>query len=198
MPTLVEARDQEDQWFGKTSTWRELSRPHRNHLGTTKLVQHLEGILSDLMSARYATAFIFARADVTDIVQSVPELGDQIRELLDSTNQELAQLGKRPSDDSVGEINSLVDQLVRDIESGVERKSREDGNVLYLIEDEAVSFKNELRATCPEFRAWNRNIKEQPSVTPLPDILLEGDAPSATSVTRKVIFLDDILNGKTR
>jgi GTP-binding protein EngB required for normal cell division len=175
MPTLAEAREQEELWFKKTSTWRELSRP--NHLGTTKLVQHLGGILSDLMSTM------------------VPELGSQIRDLIESTNQELAQLGKRPSDDSVGEINSLIDQLVHDIKSGADRKSRGDGNVLYLIEDEAVKFKNELRATCPEFRAWSKNSKEQPSVTPLPDILLEGDAP-ATSVTRKVIFLDDVLDMK--
>jgi hypothetical protein len=195
MPTLAEAREQEELWFKKTSIWRELSRP--NHLGTTKLVQHLGGILSDLMSTMYATAFIFAGADVIDIVQRVPELGSQIRDLIESTNQELAQLGKRPSDDSVGEINSLIDQLVHDIKSGADRKSRGDGNVLYLIEDEAVKFKNELRATCPEFRAWSKNSKEQPSVTPLPDILLEGDAP-ATSVTRKVIFLDDVLDMKAQ
>ena len=197
MPTQDQARDQEDVWFKKTSTWRELSSKFRKQLGTTRLIQHLEGILSELMSARYATAFIFARADVIDIVKSVPVLADQIRDLIESTNQELAQLGKRPSDDSVGEINSLVDQLVRDIESGVERKSREDGNVLYLIEDEAEKFKNELRATCPEFRAWSKKSKEQPSVTPLPDLLLEGDAPT-TSVPRKVIFLDDVLDKKAR
>lgn len=167
-------------WFKKTSTWRELSRQSQNKLGTKKLVQHLEGILSDLMSA------------------NVPELGDQIRDLIESTNKELAQLGKRPSDDSVGEINSLIDQLVRDIEGGVEQKSRGDGNVLYLIEDEAVRFKNELRATCSEFRAWSKNSKEQPSVIPLPDTLLEEDAFPATSVVRKVIFLDDVLDKKAR
>jgi hypothetical protein len=118
---------------------------------------------------------------------------------MENTNQELADLGKRPSDDSVGEINSLIDQLVRDIESGVEQKSRADGNVLYRIEEEAVQFKNELRATCPEFRAWNKDSnKKQPSVTPLPDLFLESDSPPATSVNREVIFLDDVLLKKAQ
>lgn len=110
----------------------------------------------------------------------------------------MADLGKRPSDDSVGEINSLVDQLVRDIESGVEQKSRADDNILYRIEEEAVKFKNELRATCPEFRAWNKDSKEQPSVTPLPDLFLEGDTSPAISVKREVIFLDDVLLKKAQ
>jgi hypothetical protein len=88
--------------------------------------------------------------------------------------------------------------LVRDIESGVEQKPRADGNVLHRIEEEAVKFKDELRATCPEFRAWNKDSKEQPSVTPLPDLFLEGDAPPATSMKRDVIFLDDVLLKKAQ
>ncbi|KAF8270217.1 P-loop containing nucleoside triphosphate hydrolase protein [Lactarius quietus] len=174
----ADAREEEDCYFKKISTWRDLPRRFQNRLGTKKLVQHLEEILSNLMSA------------------SVPELGTQIRDLIESTSQELADLGKRPSDDSVGEINSLIDQLVRDIESGVERKSRKDDNVLYRIEDEAVKFKNELRATCPEFRAWSKGLKETPSVKPLPDLFLEVDAPPATSVNREVIFLDEVLDKK--
>ncbi|KAI9465217.1 P-loop containing nucleoside triphosphate hydrolase protein [Lactarius psammicola] len=158
----------------------QLPKPFHNHLGTKKLVQRLEDILSELMS------------------NIVPELGSQIRDLIESANQELARLGKRPSDDSVGEINSLVDQLVRDIEGGVERKLREDGNVLYRIEDEAVKLKNELRATCPEFRAWNKNLKDPPEVTPLPELLLDDDPPPATSATRRVIFLDDVVERKAR
>ncbi|KAH9024286.1 P-loop containing nucleoside triphosphate hydrolase protein [Lactarius hengduanensis] len=170
----------EDLWFKKTSTWRELPRTFHNRLGTKKLVQHLEEILSDLMS------------------ENVPELGTQIRDLIENTNQELARLGKRPSDDGVGEISSLVDQLVRDIEAAVERKSREDDNILYRIEDEAVKFKNELRATCPEFRAWRKDLKKPPSVKPLPELLLDGDPPLDTSVNREVIFLDDVLEKKAR
>ena len=61
-----------------------------------------------------------------------------------------------------------------------------------------MKFKNELKATCPEFRAWNKDSKEQPSVTPLPDLFLEGDASPATSVNREVIFLDDVLLKKAK
>src|SRR6201999_4636298 len=92
------------------------------------------------------------------------------------TTQERERLGNPRSSDSIGEISSLVDQLVRGIESGilVQHVWREPaGNILSLIEDEAAKFKAELRATCPEFRAWNKNIKEPPTVTPLPDLLLE-------------------------
>lgn len=81
----------------------------------------------------------------------------------------------------------------------MEQKSRADDNILYRIDEEAVKFKNELRATCPEFRAWNKDSnKEQPSVTPLPDLFLEGDTPPAISVKREVIFLDDVVLKKAQ
>ena len=75
VPPLAEAREQEDQWFKKTPIWRELPRQFQNHLGTKNLVQRLEGILTDLMSARYATAIIFARTGGIDIIQVFPSLG---------------------------------------------------------------------------------------------------------------------------
>ena len=91
-----------------------------------------------------------------------------------------------------------------DIQSGIERVSREEGNLLYLIEDEAMQLKSELRATCPEFRAWEKewekewvkDHKEPPKVKPLPDFLLE-ELP-ASGRTRKVIYLNEVLNRKTR
>jgi len=106
-------------------------------------------------------------------------------------------LGKSPSDDSVGEINTLVDQLVRDIEGGIERRSLED-DLLRRIEAEAVIFISELRATCPEFCAWNRNTEEPPSVIPLPELLLENGDSSVNQGNREVIYLDDVLSKKTR
>lgn len=76
-------------WFEKTSTWQDLSRLSQKNLGTINLVRRLEGILSDLtwdlMSARCAKESCHS---------SVPELGTQIRDLIESTNQELAYLGK--------------------------------------------------------------------------------------------------------
>jgi dynamin family protein len=55
-PTLADVREQEDQWFNKTSIWRRL-RQARSHLGTKRLVQHLEEILSELITTRYATIY---------------------------------------------------------------------------------------------------------------------------------------------
>lgn len=49
-PTLTQAREQEEQWFNKASAWQGLSRHSQSHLGTKKLVLHLEEILSDLIS----------------------------------------------------------------------------------------------------------------------------------------------------
>ena len=130
----------------------------------------------------------------------IPDISQQIRELVETTSRRLEGLGNPPSDDSIGEINSLLDQLVRDLESGIERVSRKEGNLLYLIEDQANRFKSELRATCPEFRAWRRDTKDPPSVTPLPELLLEdGDLPAhAGTRAREIIYLDDVLNRKTR
>ncbi|KAI0002252.1 P-loop containing nucleoside triphosphate hydrolase protein [Russula compacta] len=179
-PTLVQAREQEAQWFNKTSIWHGLPRHARDRLGTKRLVQSLEVILSDLIHSR------------------IPDIEQQILVLREGTVHELERLGKPPSSDSIGEINSLVDQLVSDIEGGIERRARQQGNLLYLIEDEAVRFKNELRATCPEFRAWSKNIKEPSSITPLPELLLEDGEPRPRPRNRGVIYLDDVLEKKTR
>jgi hypothetical protein len=97
-------------------------------------------------------------------------------------------------------MNSLIDQLVRDIEGGTERQAREPGNLLYLIEDAAVTFKQKVRARFPEFRPWNQDAtpKEQALLKPLPNLLLdEGERP-APAGTHKIIFLDDVLNKRTR
>ena len=59
-----------------------------------------------------------------------------------------------------------------------------------------MRLKSELRATCPEFRAWDKDLKEPPAVPPLPDFLLE-ELPTPGR-TRKIIYLDEVSNRKTR
>jgi hypothetical protein len=122
----------------------------------------------------------------------------QIRELVEDTTHKLERLGHPPSDDYIGEINTLVDQLVVDIKDGLEHVSRQKGNVLHRIEEDARRFKSSLRATCPEFRAWNRDTKEPSSFTPLPELLLEEGEKPAPLGTRKVIYLDEVLQKRTR
>jgi hypothetical protein len=55
-PTLADVREQEYQWFNKTSIWRGLGQA-RSHLGTKRLVRRLEEILSELITTRYATIY---------------------------------------------------------------------------------------------------------------------------------------------
>jgi hypothetical protein len=64
-PTLAEAREQEFQWFRKTLPWRGL-RQDQNRLGTMHLVRQLEGILSTLISTKYAMAYICSGLAVND------------------------------------------------------------------------------------------------------------------------------------
>jgi hypothetical protein len=180
-PSLAEAREQEEQWFNKAFVWQGLPQQSRSHLGAKKLVQHLEEILSDLIST------------------AVPDLSQQIQELEEKTARQLELLGKPPSEDSIGDINSLVDRLVNDIKDGMERRGRGSGNLLYLIEDEAVKLKKELRETCPEFRAWRKDSdnKEKIPEIPLPEFLLE-DGPLANTGTRNIIYLDDVVDQGAR
>ncbi|KAH9965465.1 P-loop containing nucleoside triphosphate hydrolase protein [Russula dissimulans] len=179
LPSLVQVREYEEQYFNKTSAWQSLPRQSRDRLGTRNLVRHLEDILSQLIHS------------------TLPDIKFKIRELQDSATHRLERLGKPPSEDSVGEINTLVDQLVRDIEGGIEQRSLE-GGLLRKIEAEAVIFISELRATCPEFRAWNQDTEEPPSVTPLPELLFKDGGPPVNGGNREVIYLDEVLNKKTR
>jgi hypothetical protein len=84
------------------------------------------------------------------------------------------------------------------IEIGVERGGREDGKLLYLIEDEAIAMKKKLRGTCPDFRAWREGTEEPSPFIPIPDILLEESDPPADKGTREIIYLDNIIKKKTR
>jgi len=177
-PTLRDARDQEDQWFNKEPVWGGLGT--RSHLGTKKLVKHLEEILSRLISQRLV------------------DLNLQIQTLEEETTTQLELLGKPPSDDSIGEVNAIIDRVVNGIVSGVERRGREDGNLLYRIEDEAIAMKKKLRETCPDFRAWRQGTDEPSPFTPIPDVLLEEGDPPANKGTREVIYLDNIIKKKTR
>jgi hypothetical protein len=65
-PTLREAREQEGHWFNKESVWRGLRA--RSRLGTKKLVQHLEEILSGLISDRYVTIY----SDCSKLMGTIP------------------------------------------------------------------------------------------------------------------------------
>lgn len=197
-PSLEEARDQEDRWFKKISPWCDLPRQARSRLRTKSLVQHLEVILSDLISKRYAIKISISSELWRKSPCRIPDIGVQIRELVEDTSHRLERLGHPPSNDYIGEINTLVDQLVVDIKDGLEHVSRQKGNVLYRIEEDARRFKGDLRATCPEFRAWNRDTTEPSSFTPLPDLLLEEGEKPAPAGTRKVIFLDEVLQKRTR
>jgi hypothetical protein len=126
------------------------------------------------------------------------DLNLQIRELEEETTSQLEALGKPPSDDSIGEVNTLIDRLVSGIEVGIERRGREDGNLLYLIEDEAIAMKKKLRGTCPDFRPWREGTDEPSAFIPIPDVLLEEGDPPADKGTREIKYLDDIIKKKTR
>jgi hypothetical protein len=153
--------------------------------------------LSDLITKRYAIACI-SKFVTTNPFDRIPDIVTQVREQVESTSHELERLGHPPSDDGIGEVNTLVDQLVSDIKDGIERVGQEEGNLLYRIEDDARRLKSDLRATCPEFRAWSESAKAPESFTALPDLLLEeGEKPTPARIY-KVIFLDEVLNKKTR
>ncbi|KAI0262180.1 P-loop containing nucleoside triphosphate hydrolase protein [Gloeopeniophorella convolvens] len=173
LPSLTEARQQEEMYFKKH--WGTLPRQYRSHLQTKNLVRHLAEILSSLISSR------------------MPDIINQIRDQHALTSESLECLGKPPSNDSVGEVMGLIDQITRDVEAEIEGRS---GNILALIEKEAAELGNKLRHDCPEFRPWNHDEKDTPELT-LPDFLVEDGVVLATSTARRVIFLNEIMEKKT-
>jgi hypothetical protein len=66
-PTLRDARDEETHWFEKGNVWYDLPRQARSRLGTPKLVRHLEDILSNLISLKYATIYTHSGLAMNDI-----------------------------------------------------------------------------------------------------------------------------------
>ncbi|KAI0042654.1 hypothetical protein FA95DRAFT_1525197 [Auriscalpium vulgare] len=170
-PSLETARNQEKAWFEKTDPWcySNLKRFFR----TPNLVAALIRTLGELVTKR------------------IPELTQRIKELLDSTREQLRSLPKPLSSDSVAEVYDLLRKFSDSILSRITRlDDDDDDDLLSQIEEQRRTFKRKIRATAPGFRAWNKGI--QPPEVAVPDDLIDKDNMPLAGECGDPVFLEEV------
>lgn len=135
-----EARSSEREFFSLTSPWSSLEFSYQQHLGTSNLTGQLSDILSEL------------------IMKRLPELQDELRILLEKTQESLKTLPKPPSTDALTEILHLIGDFSRDLARHLEGTPDEDG-LLQAIRPAHETFKRAIRATAPNFKPFEKSQK---------------------------------------
>ncbi|OBZ65896.1 Interferon-induced GTP-binding protein Mx2 [Grifola frondosa] len=139
--TWEDARRQEHEYFSSTSPWSSLDVGLRSHLGTAQLVARLSDVLSDL------------------IVKRLPELQEELHDLLEKTEESLRQLPEPPSDEPIAKILQLVGGFSRDLSKHLEGITG-GGGLLQKIRPETEQFRKAILESVPDFRPYRnpRNI----------------------------------------
>ncbi|KAJ4482537.1 P-loop containing nucleoside triphosphate hydrolase protein [Lentinula aciculospora] len=143
--TWQEARNKENQFFAATAAWRDLDPMYQRYLRTGNLVERLSGILSDLISKR------------------LPEIHNELQQLIQKTREDLNKLPKEPSQDPLSDISVMIHGFGVDLSKILEGISEPDG-LLQCIRPARETFKEEIRKTAPEFRPYEKKYALQRSM----------------------------------
>ncbi|TFY61367.1 hypothetical protein EVJ58_g4550 [Rhodofomes roseus] len=133
--TWADARQKEREYFSSTSVWSELDPEYQRYLGTTNLTERLSQILSELIAKR------------------LPELQDELQNLLQKTEDALRQLPKPPSNDAFAEILHLLSDFAREMSKHLEGTPEGHG-LLQTLRPVQERFKKAIRDTAPDFRPF--------------------------------------------
>lgn len=188
-----EARAQEDEFFSMTAPWCELDPSYQKYLRTRNLVARLSIILSDLIAKR------------------LPEIQEELQNMLDATEKQLQGLPKPPSGEPFGEINGMMHKFATDLQSrmfGVANKDGREG-LLQQIHPVHEEFRKAIRNTAPDFRPYEHRERRGKTFEK-PDFLAheeddgDGDVLSGSESTdsgdseSRIIYIDQVLQYATR
>ncbi|KAG6328165.1 hypothetical protein ID866_10924 [Astraeus odoratus] len=146
--TWAEARRQENEFFATNKPWCNLDAHYQLFLRTDKLTERLSTILAELIAKR------------------LPEIQDELYLVVHETEQELASLPTKPSNDPVGEVLRVLRNFTTELAQHIEGTPDENG-LIQIIRPYTDKFKREIRATAPEFRPWNRSDDRRRKLPPL-------------------------------
>ncbi|EMD32900.1 hypothetical protein CERSUDRAFT_76972 [Gelatoporia subvermispora B] len=177
----AEARQLEQEYFSMTPSWAKLESQYRQQLGTTSLIERLSAVLSSLITKR------------------LPEVQDELQQLLYDTNDSLRRLPKPPSADALAEILHLLGDFSRDMATHLEGTPDEDG-LLQLIRPRQDQFRKAIKATAPDFRPFAkcRGVSEYGDATSEDGLvtLWDGSISDDEFIPqdgRNVIYADEVL-----
>ncbi|OBZ65815.1 Interferon-induced GTP-binding protein Mx [Grifola frondosa] len=168
-----EARQQEREYFSSTSPWAALDYEYQNQLGTANLTERLSAVLSDLIAKR------------------LPEIQDELQNLLQTTEDNIRRLPMPPSSDAFGEVLHMLATFSRNLAKYLEGTPQVDG-LLQSIRPAQERFQKAIRATAPDFRPYERNSSDSNSFT-IPSFLSNEEKSFAPQNDHDAIYIDDVM-----
>ncbi|KIM86047.1 hypothetical protein PILCRDRAFT_5119 [Piloderma croceum F 1598] len=172
----MEARTQENDYFSMTAPWSSLESIYQNHLRTSNLTERLSIILSELISKR------------------LPEIHEELQNLLRKTETSIHQLPKPPSSDPFGEVMRLIGDFTSSLSRHVEGTPDEDG-LLQSIRPAQLRFQRAIRETVPEFLPYERRHAANRSLPAAEFLANEEDSDEdemdATN-EKDTIYIDEV------
>ncbi|KIJ53719.1 hypothetical protein M422DRAFT_222407 [Sphaerobolus stellatus SS14] len=186
--TSEEALRRGEEFF-RTAPWSKLDPLYQKRLGTRAVIQKLHEFLMEVISKR------------------IPEIIQELQDLLQKTKDSLQKLPKAPSNDAVLELMNLVTNFTNDLftqadglaqtMSEGDRKTR--ANQFQAIKAARNTFRAKIRATAPRFRPFSSKevdltepeTKRPPSPQPAFLKLEEGDYQPSS---QKPLFLDEVMD----
>ncbi|KAA1470484.1 P-loop containing nucleoside triphosphate hydrolase protein [Dentipellis sp. KUC8613] len=165
-----DAQTQEERFFAKEDPWYSLPREHRDRLGTRNLTRKLSRVLSDL------------------IRQRLPDLKNEVNNLLESTRLEINTLPQHVSGDVVWQVVKLIQSFAVEVQRQLSRSGDND-TILQKILSEKRRFRQAIRATAPDFRPWKSDADVKEGLNLVPSFLDEGDDPGSPSASTAVARL---------
>ena len=125
----------------------------------------------------------------------LPELADELQNLLNETESQISKLPAAPSDDAQGEIILLISNFARELASYVEG-TPDDTGIHQTIRPLNRSFLAEIRATAQKFFPFERgSVVEYEGFYPYshPTFLSSQVEPQISIHTEGVIYVDDVM-----
>ncbi|KZT27153.1 hypothetical protein NEOLEDRAFT_1131161 [Neolentinus lepideus HHB14362 ss-1] len=177
-----QARADEDQFFSYTSPWSSLDSSEQKHLRTRNLTECLSHLLSELIQKR------------------LPEIQDELQNMLRKTEVALRELPPPPSADPVAEVLNMIADFMRRLSLEIKGTSDENG-LLQQVRPEHVAFKWEIRKTAPVFRAYEKkrsvHSSNSNSVIPpaaSPHFMAHEDGYLVREDEARAIYIDEVMD----
>ncbi|KIO06579.1 hypothetical protein M404DRAFT_138011 [Pisolithus tinctorius Marx 270] len=145
----VGARNMERDFFATTKPWSSLDSHLHRFLGTSRLTERLSAILAELIARR------------------LPEIQEELQEVILQVQSELGELPPEPSSNPVGEIHHVLNGFTREVSECLKGTPDENG-LVQTIRTHSEKFKREIYSTAPNFVPWER--KDTRRRTKLPAI----------------------------
>ena len=121
----------------------------------------------------------------------MPELADELQNLLKETEDQINKLPVAPSDDAQGEVIMLVSSFAREVASYVEGTPNENG-IHQAMRPLKVVFLTEIRGTAPKFSPFVRGEVGSYTRYKHPEFLPSDGEPEIYPVDDDAICVDEV------